>query len=427
MIVAANGMNEDSRYGAGSLAMSAEYYSWTAPELPGGNAEVRLDFDLIDRLLQEVMRGFGAMPRRSLEMGGLLIGWVEQEGDRRVITIEDFEPIPCRHSKGTAWLLTAEEQIRFEETLARWRNAEGRRSYTVGFYRSHTREGMGLTAEDQAMFSRFFPDPSSIVMLVKPFATRSSVGAIFVRDGHGGLRTTSSYREFPFSRKDLGGAGLALSPPEETAERPGGAPPFREPAPAAFPPPPPPPAYGQPAFPPFAQFPQEDTTPRGAQMASATVTPISPITSDQLQFGLPSARKDDVTGKRTKTGWVWIPLSLVFLLFGVVLGFQLAVSVRSQLPAAMRQDPYTLGLSVALAGESLHVRWERTAPAVQGSSRAVLHINDGGNSKIVQLDGPQLQNGSVIYRKASNDVKFKLEVFARDRVTVAESAEFRQQ
>lgn len=404
--------------------MSAEYYAWAPPEFPGGDVEVRLDFDLIDRLLQEVMRGFGAMPRRSLEMGGLLIGWVEREGNRRIITIEDFEPIPCRHSKGTAWLLTADEQLRFEDTLNRWRNVAGRRSYTVGFYRSHTREGMGMTAEDQAMFDRFFPDPSAVALLIKPFATRTSVGAIFIRDASGGLRTSSSYREFPFSRKELGGAGggspaadesregASFSQPQQTPHPHPGPPPFSQPAFLS-------PAQGQPGYsaPGYAS--------EGAPMASASISPATPITTDQMPFGIPSARRDDVTGKRTRTGWVWIPLSLVFLLFGVLLGFQLAVSVRTQLPAAMRQDPYSLGLSVALAGDSLHVRWERTSPAIQGSSRALLHINDGGNSKVVPLDGPQLQNGSVIYRKASGDVKFKLEVFARDRVTVAESAEFR--
>lgn len=157
-------------------------------------------------------------------------------------------------------------------------------------------------------------------------------------------------------------------------------------------------------------------------MSSASTTAI---TSDQLTMGFPVARRDE-SGKSRKTGWVWIPLSFIFLFFGMLLGMLVATGVRSQAPAAIRQDAYTLGLSVAVAGESLHVRWERTSPAIQASSRGILHINDGGNFKSVTLDSQQLQNGSVIYRRASGDIKFRLEVFARERVSVSETAEFRQ-
>ena len=37
---------------------------------------------------------------------------------------------------------------------------------------------------------------------------------------------------------------------------------------------------------------------------------------------------------RLRGGWVWIPLSFVFLLVGTILGFQVALSVRGKVALA---------------------------------------------------------------------------------------------
>lgn len=150
-----------------------------------------------------------------------------------------------------------------------------------------------------------------------------------------------------------------------------------------------------------------------------------PMPSDELKFGLPTTKIDESSGKRLRSGWVWIPLSFIFLLLGVVLGFQVALSVRSHVPSGFRQDPYALHLSISPAGDSLHVRWDRNSPAVQSATRGWLTIQDGGGQKTVDLDVTQLQNGSVIYRRASAEVRFRLEVLANGRVTVGESLDFR--
>jgi hypothetical protein len=353
---------------------------------------VEFAFDLVDRLLHEVMRGFGSVPKRGVEMGGILLGSVRREDARLVVQVEDFEPISCNHSKGMTWQLAGEEVSRFEEVLGRWREDDGKRTYAVGFYRSHTREGMALTAEDVEMFDRYFPEASDIALLVKPFATRVSVGAVFIRE-NGTVRTEQSYKEFPFRLRELGGERVIANDPKP-----------------------------EPRHQTHAQ-----SSPKGgpSPMASAPMS-APPLVSDQLPFGIPTATTGEGSGKKLKSGWVWIPLSFIFLLLGVVLGVQISMSVSTRIPAAFRQDPYTLGLTAAPAGDGVHVRWDRSSPAIQASSRGQLTIIDGGNQKVVNLDTAQLQNGSVIYRRSTGDVRFRLEVFARDRVTVAETAEFRE-
>ena len=55
----------------------------------------------------------------------------------------------------------------------------------------------------------------------------------------------------------------------------------------------------------------------------------------------------------------------------------------------------------------------------------MLVINDGAYSKQLDLDPSQLQIGSVIYRRVSGLVNFKLEVFTRDRTSIIETWEYK--
>jgi hypothetical protein len=81
-------------------------------------------------------------------------------------------------------------------------------------------------------------------------------------------------------------------------------------------------------------------------------------------------------------------------------------------------------LTASPSGDSVHVRWDRAAPAIQDAPRGVLHIQDGASEQRVDLDALQLQNGSVIYRRATTEVHFRLDVMTRERVTVSESTVF---
>ena len=159
--------------------------------------------------------------------------------------------------------------------------------------------------------------------------------------------------------------------------------------------------------------------------SAATTVPPPSIVSEELRLGLPTSKIDPKTGAKVRGGWVWIPLSFIFLLLGTVLGFQVSMSLRNQLPVGIRPDPYSLHMTVTPTGDSLHVRWDRDAGPIHSQAKGALIISDAGAQKVVQLDADQLRNGSVVYRRASNDVRFRLEVQTGDRVVVAETMEFR--
>lgn len=125
-----------------------------------------------------------------------------------------------------------------------------------------------------------------------------------------------------------------------------------------------------------------------------------------------------------RTNWLWLPLSFIFLLVGTILGFHVALSVRSELTSGPREDPYALNLTASASAGSVHLQWDRQAPAVRQARRGLLWIRDGDSEKSVDLDLGHLRYGSVIYRKQSDKVKFRLDIFLRDHQAVSESIEY---
>ncbi len=392
----------------------SEYYRW---EVAGRPIAVKVSLEFVDRLLPEIMRGFGSMPRRGVEMGGILLGTVDRTSDSHIVVVDDYEPVPCQHSRGVAYQLSEEEVARFRETVDKWAPGQGKQTFAVGYYRSHTREGLGLTDDDLDLFGQMFPDENAICLLIKPFATRVSQAGIFFRES-GTVRAQSSYKEFPFRRRELGGGTGPAPRPSAPIRISGAVPPKANAARAG---------YGA-ETPPSQSIPPSEEPQfrsRASQMASVATVAPPPIVDEELQLGLPTSKIDPKTGSKVRSGWVWIPLSFIFLLLGTMLGFQVALSLRNQLPAGIRPDPYSLHMTVTPTGDSLHVRWDRDAGPIHSQAKGVLVISDGGAQKLVQLDADQLRNGSVVYRRASNDVRFRLEVQTGDRVVVAETMEFK--
>lgn len=354
-------------------------YTW---QVPGKPVTIHVDFDVIDSILMEVMQGYSSMPRRGAEVGGILLGSVKV-GEQSIVRIVDFEPVPCEHARGPSYLLSESDRVRFEETLEKWRPGRNEKLHAVGMYRSHTRDGLSLTPEDLILFAENFPEPTDVILLVKPFASKPSVGGFFFRE-EGRIRTEASYLEFPFSRKSLGGT----APPPAIPETPQGQ--TDEP---------PAPRNTEPA-------PEKES--RGAAEPEGTAAP---------------AGNSIVEPPRLKRN-VWIPLSFIFLLVGVLLGFQAALSLNPRGRAPSGRDPLVLGLTIEKSGEGLHVRWDRQAPAIERATAGALTITDGTFNRLIQIDRHQLRNGSVIYRNLSNRVIFRLEVFSRERTSLVETAIF---
>jgi hypothetical protein len=345
------------------------YYLWEVPEKP---VTIYLRYEVIDRLLFEVMRGFGAVPRRGAEVGGILIGSVELE-ERTAVKIEDFEAVPTEYGRGPSYLLSANDTREFEAALSRWARGPEKNLHAVGFYRSHTRDGLGLTDEDLTLYAKYFPHAADIALLIKPFATRVSRAGFFFREGNE-IKSDSSYQEFPFLRSELGGPPpdvdrAVIAGPGET--RPGAG----------------------------------ELAKRETSGPEAGAEPLQPV--------------------RRKAN-LWIPLAFIFFIAGILLGFRSGVHSRPPEGASTTPDQaYAIDLLITKQGENLHVKWNRQVPIISKAQKGHLSIEDGEYRRDVDLDRAQLLTGSVIYRHLSPQVRFKLEIFANDRVSLSETQEFR--
>lgn len=360
------------------------YYVWEAEEKA---FEVHVNLDVIEGLNVEIMRGFGAVPKRGAEVGGLLLGSIEG-GATTVVRIEDFESTPCGYARGPSYLLSDEEREMFEQAAESWRPDAARASYAVGYFRSHTREGLALESEDIELMDRCFSGPSHVALLVKPFATKAGTAGFFFRED--GAFQTATLLEFPFRRRELTGE----APPERRALTDRGNRRNREPRALARADP--------------EQTSEDTAVAEAAEPAGQSYSTARPARS---RMG----------------GWMWYPLSFVFLLFGVALGAlgmsYWVVGPRATLNGA--QD-YSLALAVAKSGENLAVKWNGESQAIRNADRGVLEVHDGGYAKTVDLDGAQLRGGKLAFQNVSDAVSFRLTVYINSRLNISETLDWHQ-
>lgn len=388
----------------GSAAGTAFVY-----DPPGKAVSISIEFDVIDRLNFDIMKGYGAVPKRGAEVGGILLGTAEQ-GDRLVFRIEDFVPVPCEHLRGPSFILSDNDLAGFQKVIEQWAPAPDKRIRAVGFFRSNTRNEFKLGPEDRKLIDPNFPAPA-LCLLVRPYATRIGEAAYCWTES-GAFPDEPNGEIFPFRRKELGGA--------PRPKRAHGASPHSE----------------QPYDTGFA--PNDDAQTQhgglaGSAMASAIIDSIAPTLGaaadrphlEEYALDASEPLPPAQSARKSQPSWVWIPLSFVFLLLGVVLGFQISMSFNKPAAPAKQADPYNLGLAVARSGDSLHVKWNLNAPAVQKAQRAVLVIFDGESRKSVDLGIDDLARGGVLYRNHASTVRFRLEVFHSDTAGVVELAEIK--
>lgn len=352
-------------------------------ESPDHATEIHLQLDVVDGILHECMRGLGAVPKRGAEVGGVLLGSAVQEGGVRRVTIDGFEAVPIEYRHGPSYLLSQDDDRLFNQTMLRLHGGEGERP--LGFVRANTRDEMVLTADDIALLDRYFPEPGAMALMIRPYATKlSTAGFFFRREGlfEPGVPPAG---EFPFRRREL-----VEESGQEGAESAGSKTPYR----------------------PFA-------TPEPERTAAVAPIPPRPVPARIPPVGVPAAGAPLAAKPRKR--WIWAPLSFIFLVIGVLLGFQAALSVRGPV-----SDPYDLGLSVTRTGDALTLHWNRGSAAIRQAKRGVVYIDEGQRHNSHDLLPDDLQNGTVMYPTSGSQVRFRLEVFTSDRDSIGETLDWRQ-
>jgi hypothetical protein len=162
-------------------------------EVPDKLISIHLAYSVIEPLERDVIAAFNALPKRGAEVGGLLLGRVEQSGNRTVY-IDDYAAVACEYRRGPSYLLSDADRPGLESAIARAGTT------VVGFYRSHTRKDFAFDAEDVSRFQTYFPNSNGVFLLIKPLSISQSIARFFLWEG-GEMGGDSSLAEFPFGRR----------------------------------------------------------------------------------------------------------------------------------------------------------------------------------------------------------------------------------
>lgn len=421
------------------------YYLW---EPAGQNYAIHLYSELIDRMNYEVMRGFGALPKRGAEVGGVLLGSIER-GAKLVVRVQDFQSIHCEHLMGPSYVLSGKDLQELDRVLEQSAKASAGEAHVVGFFRSITRETIQLTEQDLALLDARFPEDGATCLLIKPYNTRPNEAVLLCRE-NGEFPTEPQTRTFVFRRKEMG-----MGPP----------PPLARGAAAAQPPP-------------------VDAIPDTEAGAASEVTAVEAEAPREAETEIPSAIEDDfgallsrkrrsqrsplklaagaergeekgiesvfapgatekdggggvvreaaaVKGDRpgvTRTPvkrnrWVWVPLSFIFLILGVVLGFEVGLGFYRAQNLALTGDPYEIALSVSRFGDSYHLKWNPEAVAVRAAQRGELIVEDGSTTAPMALPAASLARGGLIYRGTDQVARFRLTLFLSGHASFSATVE----
>lgn len=186
---------------------------WSVAEY---RAAIECSWSILEEIHGAVQEGFRRLSRGGLEVGGVLFGRRKDQ----VIQILAWRPIPCQHTRGPAFLLTPEEKQSLLDLLAQAEeDPQLQVLEPVGWFVSHTRQGVVLTDEDQHLFRQFFPEPWHVTLVLHPNRREPTRAGFFVREKDGRIRTESSYQEFLIAgarAPEVGRNGYGVPPPEKS-------------------------------------------------------------------------------------------------------------------------------------------------------------------------------------------------------------------
>ena len=147
---------------------------------------------MLEQIRREVDSSFNSRHGEQ-ETGGVLFG--VREPDR--IRILACKPLRCEHSMGPGFVLSQNDEKRLAQLIAAPATdpeMDGLRA--LGWYHSHVRSKIFLSARDLQIHSRHFDAPFHIALVIRLEAERPARVGVFFREPSGEMRTESSYEEF---------------------------------------------------------------------------------------------------------------------------------------------------------------------------------------------------------------------------------------
>lgn len=359
------GLDDDT----GLRSQLANYYLWEESER---SIRIYLNPTTVDRLQREALIGADGSLSAEAEVGGILIGKTEFDGEQKITLIEDFTPVPCRNQSGPLYRLSEEDTVKFEAALTLC-SSDARGLSVVGYYRSHKRDDLYLSSEDINLIQKYFPQPDQVFLLVKTLSSRAcTAGFFFWEDGY--IQTEFTYLEVPFG--------------------------------------------------PVQSFPiAEPPTPAAARVDDRLAPPAKDLSQTALPIAQPLSLSKPV---RRHPARGWLVRALTVTTAAITVTFAGLNFWRSR-PSQPQEGAGTssiaslgLGLHVQRQQGSLQLTWNPTSKELIGAEQAVLYINEGSNERALRLDPGQLRGGAMSFDPNGDDIELRFQVYRGGKLGAAE-------
>jgi proteasome lid subunit RPN8/RPN11 len=181
-------MNRPAQYAetVGDRLSLSDYYLWDEPQ---AGLSVYVKFETLDRL-QVAILGELKESQHGVETGGILKGTRERVDGRTLTLVEEFELVPRIGRSGRFYNLSKADTVRFASALER-------RESVVGYFRSHLRQDLYLSADDLDVIRKFFSE-DDIFLLIRPLSARACTAAVFFWED-GRIESEFAHNEVPLS------------------------------------------------------------------------------------------------------------------------------------------------------------------------------------------------------------------------------------
>ena len=409
--------------------MDLEYLNHE-PEAAG--VGIHMHLDAVDGIARDVIEGFKAIPRRGVEVGGLLLGKVIGS-EHPDVWIERYQRLECQHRFGPPFVLDKQDHAALEE--AAQHIAASTELSVVGLYRSHTRPGFQLEESDLELVDRYFSDSSDLVLLIRPENTADIEARFFARDESGEMRPMGN--PFPFRGRVLGSADLMLDgddeeeePAEATRQTRNRVPQHEGQLESA-------PATGELAgdhasdnagedrhdqvhsehLPPVTANPP--APPREKYGASCPISYPLPSRWNQVAYSPSSrdSRQRRLSSQSTRSGPLFAkrwrnggPLAGAILLVCGAMWFLFGANRRNAAENVADIAEYRpVGMYVDPGLQRWRISWNPSATAFRNARSVALFVHDGDAEDRVDLTKQDVSAGAYSWQPKGNDVTFRLE------------------
>jgi proteasome lid subunit RPN8/RPN11 len=372
-----------------------QFASWRVPQFPGA---IEYPLEVMEEIRAFACDELLQLSHTGNEVGGVLFG-TRREDLVRILT---WRPIACDHTQGESLRLSYNDRMNLAVQLELARqNADLKDLRPLGWFVSHLREGVSLSASDLEVYNGFFPEAWQVTLVISPRGSGRAEAGFFVRETDQKLQTECSYRCFdlePLHPESNSGSGGAPEPE------------FAPPAPRALAQRDPAPARPVPAVHPvFAGVSSAAAMhATAAKPAMAPANLLGRVESKKLapppheasapSFPSPSFETEDRLPPNER--WLWaIPILLA-------LGIAAFLLYQRRTPA-----PNAIALRVSNLDQTAQLTWNANSRAIRDSYRGEIDITDGGAQAKVPLTSDQLHAGKMSYQPQSGDIGFEMIVY----------------